>query len=66
MFGMTSNCKLCPVSQIADTKELQKLDKIRRKALTQCLDIPTTAGIEAIYFISAKYNINVQLLKNRD
>ena len=45
-LGEISNCST--VGQIADTKELQKQDKIHRKSLTLCLELSTTAGTEAL------------------
>ncbi|CAG2242413.1 unnamed protein product [Mytilus edulis] len=38
----------CPAWQVAEQKDLQKLDRLQRKALTLCLDMPSTSGREAL------------------
>ncbi|CAG2186846.1 unnamed protein product [Mytilus edulis] len=38
----------CPAWQVAEQKDLQKLDRLQRKALTLCLDMPSTSGRAAL------------------
>ncbi|VDI52310.1 Hypothetical predicted protein [Mytilus galloprovincialis] len=38
----------CPAWQVAEQKDLQKLDRLQRKAPTLCLDMPSTSGREAL------------------
>lgn len=51
----------CPVWQIAGPKDLNKLDRVQRKALTLCLDMPTTSGREALEVEAAVMPIDLRI-----
>ncbi|XP_063442763.1 uncharacterized protein LOC134723057 [Mytilus trossulus] len=50
-----------PAWQIAEPKDLQKLDRVQRKALILCMDMPTTSGREALEVESGVMPIDLRL-----